>query len=72
VAAPLVREGCGLPQRTRFARTFAGREVFFPAYTPPGKTDLILFALCGRELCEAFSTECPFSVEKFTLWLGRL
>jgi hypothetical protein len=43
-------------QRTRYARTFAGREVFFPTYTPPEKMDFTLFRRLSAKLCEAFST----------------
>jgi hypothetical protein len=43
-------------QRTRFARTFAGREVFFPTYTPPEKIDCNLFHRFAAKLCEAFLT----------------
>ncbi len=36
-------------------RHFAPRKEFFAAYTPPKKTDWILFAaLRRRELCETF------------------
>jgi hypothetical protein len=47
--------GYGLLQRTRFARTFAGREVFLATYTPPPKTDYASFAPAGAKLCEAFA-----------------
>jgi hypothetical protein len=40
-------------QRTRFARTFAWREVFFPTYTPPEKIAYILFRRLAAKLCEA-------------------
>jgi hypothetical protein len=53
-AKPLFRAGCGLPQRTRCARTFAGREVFFPTYTPPEKMNFTLFRRLAAKLCEAF------------------
>ena len=46
--------GCGLPQRTRFTRTFADRAVFFPTYTPPEKMIDIYFSPAGAKLCEAF------------------
>jgi hypothetical protein len=41
-------------QRTRCARTFAGREVFFPTYTPPRKMAYNLFRRNAAKLCEAF------------------
>jgi hypothetical protein len=43
-------------QRTRCARTFAGREVFFPTYTPPEKIVRNLFRRKAAKLCEAFLT----------------
>jgi hypothetical protein len=47
VALPLFRESCGPAQRTRFARTFPGREVFFPTRMSSGKTDFNFFAPAG-------------------------
>ncbi|MDD6077099.1 MAG: hypothetical protein PUB80_01545, partial [Clostridiales bacterium] len=46
----------GLPQRTRCARTFAGREVFFPPHMSPEKMIEFSFAAPAAKLCEAFFT----------------
>ena len=35
--------------------TLSPRKAFFATYTPPRKTDRIVFAACGRELCETFN-----------------
>ena len=42
-------ESCGALQRTRFARTFALREVFLPTYTPPSKSRFRLFCVWQNE-----------------------
>lgn len=48
-----IEGGCGLLQRTRYARTFADREEFSDAHIA-GENDLKSFCACGRELCETF------------------
>ena len=44
---------CGSLQRTRKARTFVSREVFFATYTPRQKTLKLSFAAAAAKLCEA-------------------
>jgi len=73
---PLFRESCGLPQRTRCpprrtTRTFAGREEFFPTYTPPEKQIKSLSRLRARTLRGLFDklwrpavSRAPFSALK--------
>ncbi len=59
LAASLTMFFCGPLQRTprpqgRPGRTFAGRDVFFPTYTPPEKIFYAPFAPGGAKLCETF------------------
>ena len=39
-----------------YKNTLSPRKVFFPTYTPPGKTDLNLFSACGPKMKSVLST----------------
>ena len=60
---------CGTLQRTRWARTFACREVFSPTRMSPEKTDLNDFAPAGAKLCEAIKKTHAVGVSLFTLFI---
>ena len=39
---------------TAYKNALSTRKVFFPTYTPPGKTNLNLFSACGPKMMRGF------------------
>ena len=70
-------KGCG-PLRAlvvrfqRTTRTLAGREVFFPTYMPPEKTNFILFAPAGANSARLFRQAGRKFLRKLSLFETRL